>query len=104
MSESEDTPLIHYNDIKEYGVYQPVVDGVDLSHLKLVCLTYGVTTDSVGNKIPDHDHGRSRFLVSENYRWVLSSEGSVASQVGYVNITYRKLEHIEPFVGLRLKE
>lgn len=101
----DENGLVHYKDIKEYGVYQPLsAEGHDLPHLKLVCVTHGVRVGSDGNMVPDEEFGIARFLVSENYKWVLAAEGAVAGAVGYVNIKYRKLEHIEAFVGLRLKE
>ena len=112
MIREDGVELIHYKDIREYGVYQPVCWANDPADdreslwrdQKLVVLTAGVTNDEQGKSIPaDREPGGlTKFFVREGSPWVLCAGDT--DTIGYTGLLYRKLEHIEVFVGFRLKE
>lgn len=106
---------IHFRDIKEPGVYQPIVPE-SVSHIpdlyqkyKLVVISNGSGKESGVNKIWKDTVGNACASGEEiSARLFSYSEEQIQNNThvltGYTNLFYRKCEHLEFFVGIKLKE
>lgn len=112
---SEDDDLIHFRDITEPGVYQPIVPGSikDLypglyDKYKLVVIPNGaigaglvkIWKNTIGN-VSETGAEISTNLFSHSEEQLIADR---YSRAGYTDLMYRKCNHLEFFVGVKLKE